>query len=401
MNSINAVKIGKVVNVSINGKLHKKVCGDESTANQLFKTVLDCKKNPTENNINKIYSLMSETARVALHNGLEHDLETGEIYMAGFNTPIPKTLFDVIVDYNKNGFEIDPIINFWMLLMINPDKRIRERLFDFIQTHDFSLTDKGYMVVYKAVNLKQLNGKGLDEFVSNNYLMVKKNWKCSPNKYVVYLDVEADEYAITKKRTYAKWEKESKENVQRIGLLGDLYLEVVKKECDEEKTVYTDIYSGKMKIVLGKPVGIKREECDADFSKDCSYGLHVGATKYVERFGSGSAKVLVCFVNPANVVAVPDYDHSKIRVSEYFPFALANYVDGKIDVVEESYFEDDYCTYELDDLQNQIDAVKQNEQPRQTALNACDDERPLSELMKVLQSRVIDIDDNLVELVRK
>jgi hypothetical protein len=148
-----------------------------------------------------------------------------------------------------------------------------------------------------------------------------------------------------------------------------------------------------MTIELGKPVRMERKECDSDPAIDCSYGLHVGATAYVERFANrGESVILACLVNPANVVAVPNYDHSKMRVAEYFPFAFATYENGKIDIVEQKYFEEDYCEYEAEELEQQIAKVKAEEKPIETAINAEEEERPMSELMKILETRLFDIE---------
>ena len=390
--NVQAVKIGTTVNVSINGKLHKKNCGSPELANQLFSMVLKAKENPSEDNLKGIMAFMNENIRIAYLNGLETNVESGEVFLAGFNTPIPKTLLEVIKEYHENSYPLDAIINFWKLLMVNPDKRIRERLFDFIKTHDFVLTDKGYMLVYKAVYYKDNSSrdKTLEEFVSNQFLHVKKDWKCSPNKYVVYKTIADGSYAITKVETVTGW-NEKERGIEILGKLGELFDVLFNTDVEEREVVFTDMYTRTMDIRLGIPVRIERKKCDADFSKDCSYGLHVGATKYVESFGNGSTAVLACFVNPANVVAVPNYDHSKIRVSEYFPFAVATYENKKIDIVEQPYFETDYSTFEEQELQVLIDKVKSEELPLETAINGSVETRSMSELMDILQSRMEDI----------
>ena len=147
-----------------------------------------------------------------------------------------------------------------------------------------------------------------------------------------------------------------------------------------------------MNIQLGAPVKMERKECDSDPARDCSYGLHVGATKYVESFATRNGAILVCLVNPAHVVAVPHYDHSKMRVAEYFPFALATYNDGKIDIVEDAYYEDDYCEYELQELEKAIEMIKAEEKPYCAAKGAEEEQRPMSELLKMLETRLVDIE---------
>lgn len=403
MKNINVIKIGNMLNISIAGKLHKKCCKDAKEANELYKIVLDARENPNDENIKKIHMGLNEKTRIAMLAGLEADSETCDIFLAGFNTPIPQTLVDVIKEYYDNNYPMDAIVNFWKLLMINPDVRVRTSLFDFITTHDFVLTDKGYMVVYKAVYRKEneinKEAKEFAEFISNQVLQVKKNWKCSPNKYVVYkqlVDTTGNDgyYHITKKETADGWNEEEK-NIEIIGNLGEIFNSIFNSEVIEEETVpvYTDMYSQTMTIKIGTPVLMERKDCDSDPAIDCSYGLHCGATAYVERFAhSNNCVILACLVNPANVVAVPNYDHSKMRVSEYFPFALATYINGKIDIVEQKYFEDDYCEYELQELEDAIAKVKANELPYEKAINAEEEERPMSELMKMLESRILDLE---------
>jgi hypothetical protein len=233
MKNIQAIKMGKVINISIDGKLQKKVCGTPEEANDIFKIVLETKENPTEEAVKRLRSYINEKTRIAMLAGLETDPDSGEVFLAGFNTPIPRTLVDVAKEYHDNGFPLDAIINFWKLLMINPDVRVRSSLFDFIQQHDFVLTDRGYMVVYKAV-LRKKTEKEVDEeathfaeFLSNQVLTVKKKWKCSPYKYVVYrqLDDIKDVHGtlcITKKETADSWDEKEK-NVEILGNLGELF----------------------------------------------------------------------------------------------------------------------------------------------------------------------------------
>jgi hypothetical protein len=389
MKNIQAIKVGNVVNISIDGKLHKKNCGTPKEADELFRLVLTAKENPSEANLKAIRLYLNERTRIALMAGLEADNESGEVFLAGFSTPIPDDLVAVIKEYHENGYPLDAIVNFWKLLMINPDKRVRTDLFDFIRTHDFVLTDTGYMVVYKAVAYKQKQQNDLAEFVTNQYLFVRKEWKCSPNKYMVYKNCAGD-YGISKTETVENWNLEEKE-VEILGNLGGMFRNL-DNLIEGNDTVYTDKHTKKMSIRLGVPATKERKECDADYRNECSNGLHVGATKYVETFGDSSDAVLVCLVNPANVVAVPEHDHSKMRVCEYFPIALATYDGKKIDIIEQSYFESDYKTYEEVELQKLIAKVQANEQPIEKAMKAEPEERPMIELMKILETRLLDIE---------
>jgi len=395
MKNINAIKIGNTVNISIDNKLHKKNCSNSDEANQLFKIVLKARENPTDENIKAIRLFLNEKTRIAMMAGLEADNETGEIYLAGFNTPIPDTLVNVIKEYHENGYPLDAIINFWKLLMINPDVRVRKSLFDFISAHDFVLTDNGYMIVYKAVYKKdeKEGNNSFEEFITNQYLLVRKKWKCAANKYVVYKDLENDTFEITKTTTAENW-NENELNIEILGNLGDLFSAIVNndnKNNTENKQLYTDMYSQTMTIELGVPVHMPRKECDGDPNEDCSFGLHCGCTSYVSTYANENSTILVCLVNPANVISVPTHECTKMRTSEYFPCAVASYVDRKINIIEEAYFETDYCAYELQELEDQIALIQSNELPIETAISAEEETRPMEELMKMIKTRIVDI----------
>jgi len=386
-------QFGKTVNVFVGGKLRKKVCDTIETAKDFFEVIMTAKKDPTENAVKRIYAFLNEKTRIAMQCGLETDPDTQEVYLAGFNTPVPMTLVEVIRDYYNNGYPMESIINFWKLLMLNPDTRVRESLFDFIKTHDFVLTDNGYMVVYKAVDYRAKSAQNDQaEYISNSFLHVKKDWGCSPKKYVVYKNQTDGSLDITKSKTFAKWDTDKK-NVEYVGNLKELYDNLDKVITDSDAP-YTDWYSKTFKIKVGEAVKMIRTECDDDPVNSCSHGLHVGATNYVSSFGHAGGAVLVCYVNPAHVVAVPDYDHSKMRVSEYFPFAVANYDGNTIDIVEQSYFESDYTQYEMEELEEMVENVLAKEIPIPTEGRCVVEEletRSLAELQKIIENRLVDI----------
>ena len=453
MNFINGNKIGTRVNVSINGILHSKDCGTDEGAKEFFTHVLEAKSDPTDKNVNILYGYFSKNIRIAREGGFETDNETGEAFLKGFNTPVPTEIFETIEDYIENSFPIDSIKNFWILLMANPDKSVREDLFKFIQTHDFSLTDKGYMIVYKTVDLKHKVDRDLAEFVSEGYLKVKSKWKKSPANFYVYEEetitstMVEEEVEITEGHYEDEYGDETDMDGYEDEVTGDwieydyvdgeydtemverststfqyrlsegkkptsksdnvkitLFKTLDKMQAElnliakENKSVYTDKYTHSMKITLGTPVKQKRMECDGDSKNECSNGLHVGATKYVEKFrgafrrnsDENESPVLVCLVNPMNVIAVPEYDNSKMRVCEYYPFAKGTVnAEGNIEIIESSYFEDDYVSHEGKELTKLLKANEDN--VRQTAKNTSTDDRPYDEYMDILEARVVEL----------
>lgn len=79
-----------------------------------------------------------------------------------------------------------------------------------------------------------------------------------------------------------------------------------------------DIHSGKFVNGLGTYISMPRREVNPDRNQTCSYGFHVCSYGYLPHFAHANGRVVVCQVNPADVVAIPaDYDNTKMRVSAY------------------------------------------------------------------------------------
>jgi len=439
MNIINAIKIGNIINLSINGILEKKICATSEEAKSIFEMVLKTKADPTDLNIKNLFLFLNNKVREVIIAGFECDLVDGNIYLQGFNTPVPDAILDVVKDYNENNFPYETIINFWKLLMINPDEIVRKSLFDFISKFNLVLSNYGYFLAYKAVKLyvdpksstpvaapvkkKAKKGKettvkpasksGLtvdEQFIAAEYNKVKNTWKCAPKNYTVYVTNADGKPHATETKTFAKWNLAEK-NVTELGCLKDMFelapytsnatitvaeqeVEVV-KQADEIQVdnvpVYTDKHTGKMRIILGKPVQMERKDCNGDPKQDCSYGLHVGSTKYVESFASSDDTILLCLVNPAHVVAVPNSDTSKMRVSEYFPISIVSRTDSKINAIQQSYFESDYIAYEQGELNKMADKIRANQYPIAVAKTTKAEDRPLADLLKIIESRLIDL----------
>jgi hypothetical protein len=438
-------KIGTRINAMINGVLKSRVFGNEETAKEIYLEMIELKKNPSDENIQKLMGFFNQKIRIASVLGFELDVDTNEIYLKGFETPVPQLIIDTVKDYIENGYPTEGIVNFWKLLMLNPDKRVRESLFDFINTHNFSITDKGYLIVYKALDYLDKIENDLIAFATNSALHVRKHWKCSPSKYVVYKQwtetvetvwideydeaedhglthdefeeefgyepeyhegyeeeniVRTFEYKITKASTFEGWDIEEKD-VEFVDNLKNIE-DRIDQMNDVDTSVFTPIYTrglddddpNKQKIKIGQPVRFERYECDSDPTQECSYGLHVGSDKYVEKFGGRTKPVLTCLVNPMNVIAVPEYDNSKMRVCEYYPFALnSRDENGVIDVIDQKYYEMDYISHEEKALEEMLEKAKQGEKyrPNVDVIEAGDD-RTDEEYQKMLQSRLVTLE---------
>jgi len=86
---------------------------------------------------------------------------------------------------------------------------------------------------------------------------------------------------------------------------------------------FKDIHSNTFDNSVGSTVSMPRRDCNEDPNEPCSAGLHVAAYDYAHDFGSGN--LVLCEVDPRDVVAVPkDYDQKKMRTCRYKVVGVAD-----------------------------------------------------------------------------
>ena len=108
---------------------------------------------------------------------------------------------------------------------------------------------------------------------------------------------------------------------------------------------FTDIYTGSLDNNVGSTVSVDRSSVDADRDRGCSHGLHVGSIDYVTSYGgidldnrgddnggggSGGNQIVICKVNPRDVVSVPTCSrYQKLRCCQYEVAAIFDDVFDK------------------------------------------------------------------------
>ena len=81
---------------------------------------------------------------------------------------------------------------------------------------------------------------------------------------------------------------------------------------------FLDIHSGSFDNSVGQVLKMARNKVDENQHNTCSNGFHVCSFDYLPHFASANGHVMVCKVNPADVVAIPaDYNNTKMRVCRY------------------------------------------------------------------------------------
>lgn len=84
------------------------------------------------------------------------------------------------------------------------------------------------------------------------------------------------------------------------------------------KSDFKDVHSGTFDNSPGKTLEMPRNKISDDPKEACHEGFHVGALGYAGSFNGDVGKMVICKVDPADVVCVPyDANQQKMRVCKY------------------------------------------------------------------------------------
>ena len=81
---------------------------------------------------------------------------------------------------------------------------------------------------------------------------------------------------------------------------------------------FMDKHTGTISNRPGETVSMSRAACDDRRNVTCSSGLHIAALDYARNFGGSGSPIVICKIDPKDVVSVPnDYHNQKMRVCRY------------------------------------------------------------------------------------
>jgi hypothetical protein len=295
-------------------------------------------------------------------------LKNGNFYLAGYESvAMPEELVVRIQSHIEQGISVLPLVNFWKLLLLNPDAHVRDSLFKFMSQYDFPITDNGYFVGYRAVKPTNKTYSAVTNWVPKEFVQLKASG-ANPDDYTVVenYDGEGDIKAVeTDVITDDRGEFLCPENV--VGNLGEMFRNQNTGITDAPE--FTDWYSGTTNVRLGGTVSMDRATVDCNPQNTCSAGLHIGAPDYVKGFGGSGSEFLACLVNPMNVCAIPaDYSYQKMRVCEYYAYGMVD-LNNNMEI-RTPYFELDYKTFEERQLDEQLEQYQATIDATEQAVNA-------------------------------
>jgi len=367
MNKVFATKVGSDhLNLRIqhsDRSIHKTLTGDKFDIDGIYARVqrlraLDSGTEEAKDLLDEIEDLISPFKRFVREGIIEED-NAGNFYIQGLNTPIPDAIAEQILKAQKNDWGYEYIVNFWKKCLLNPNEQARKDFFQYCQEYGINITDNGYAILYKAVNRNpEYEDHDIEfvETVAGKYMTVKNKWKKNPSNYHVYRVIEPftldnGDYVDTK--YYVSSVDINKLQVEWLGTLETAFQEISNPDTGQFRPQHSGDHG--MSINLGEAVTMPRDKCDPNISRACSYGLHVGSYDYVKSFGRGLDTILAVFVNPKDIVALPQYDNSKLRTCQYFPYAVMERdEDGHWEELDTGYTESDFMDKEAEQLESQL-----------------------------------------------
>lgn len=166
----------------------------------------------------------------------------GKMYLDGVE--VHNVLADQVVRFLYDGVDDwQGLVRFYENLLANPLEHSREQLYEWLSQHEFTITEDGCLLGYKAV--------------------------------------------------YSKIDPETGEQVGYSSRAG--YAIVDGEEIEHGTIPYR----------IGSVVTMPRDKVQHDPAVGCSFGLHVGTYNYASTFLGSSGHVVTVKVNPRDVVSVP------------------------------------------------------------------------------------------------
>lgn len=245
----------------------------------------------------------------------------GKFYLFGYNSvPMPELLVERFIDFVQLKRNAQPLINFWMWCLLNPNKAARYKLFAYLSKHRLLITPSGYFVTYRMV----------------------KSTTDSPNTGI-YVDAHTGKFSHI------------------IGQVSRMD----RKDCDEDgaRDCSKGLHSGSpdfIGISLGD--GYSQGEIKTK-AQGGGYGTGYGAPsetvtqKFNNTFGN---QAVICLVNPMHVVSIPNSDTRKMRSCEIFIAKTTTPEEVLSHLTESDYlvFDNEYAQIEAEQIKAQLKGAK-------------------------------------------
>lgn len=144
----------------------------------------DILKSIKEQDWARLVTLLSPATTVVTYGSGNVEIKDGVVYWRG--TPFTGALAMHMLRLHRDGFPVDPLINFMTRLMGNSSKRSIEQCYDFITRNNMPITPDGYFLAFKKVRkgtYKDIHSGTIVNTVGSVIEMPRNEVDDDPNSY--------------------------------------------------------------------------------------------------------------------------------------------------------------------------------------------------------------------------
>lgn len=268
------------------------------------------------------------------------EVKDESVYIKGIPISIPQFLLNKMLDTSNHLYSTNSLINFWKWASLVKNAESRDSLFQYIHDNNLKILPNGFFLAVRRV---ANNWSELDKFVYTQY---KERRRLHRSTNIVIWLVNG-EYVL------------SNDGVEG-DLVGNLYALYKALPLRFKSKTLSSITNLPLYFDFGVTTSEDPEYVDWEPKKQCGAGIHVHNGNYND-YGYGDARIL-CVINPADVVACPLNDNSKMRVLSITPLRLSDLspvletlTDSDNKIVEKVYSE---AVSNIENLQKSADLTE-------------------------------------------
>lgn len=179
-----AVLTNRTLVVRLSGKTFKTTFDTPEKALEEYRRVEEIRQSGDEEAIASLRLAMDTGFRKPVMDGLEENGK-GVLFLAGSSFALPERLAEKFRYFRDNNLPMDALLNFTKLLAINPDKEVREGLFDFADNFKMPITPNGYFIAYKSVYFAGMKNKRYAVWLSQQFTTLMARGKTTGEEIVV------------------------------------------------------------------------------------------------------------------------------------------------------------------------------------------------------------------------
>jgi len=149
------IKTPRALVINIDGEPFN-VRNTQKNYDKIYSQVKLANGSQDDQDIEQLKVLLKPIRRILFNKEYQIDVDdNGNLYLAGIEEMLPPELADYLKEAMEEQENIENLVNFFKLLMLNPDPAVRKQLFSFLQHNGHPISKHGYFVAYKYVSVKE------------------------------------------------------------------------------------------------------------------------------------------------------------------------------------------------------------------------------------------------------